>query len=468
MSAADITREVMSHFDALAGDAHLTIVLGAGASASVGLPDWDTFAVRVAVASGIVPHESAGRLLLQRQDPMIVLEGARQRSGDRWSDILRHALYGDTLEEPELPSTLHLAAAGHFFSSAGRTTLATLNFDTLLESALLSDAPVVGISTDGEDVPDLPTVHHLHGYISPEDVKDAVVGFRDFADLVAQTEPWQREFLSAALARGPLLLSGTSYRDPDIRQWLHVILRDEAPSHHPVVTLVREGLGLSADEFDSLSEALVAEWEAIGLSALRLQDLADAATVIRELQYARRAEYLPPSERAQIVWTRHNQRFADLQPVYAKWLEEESARMREVIGVPVHRATLWLADARRHLARWATEGATFDGVRTLKRVPSGHDSPWIAGEAIGAEQVKLKDVERDERVRPSWWSVLAVPILVGDGVHPEFASAVVTFGLSARALKLLDRQHEWNEATEELSSTWGTRLSAVAFPQMEH
>ncbi len=457
----------MSHFDALAGAAELTIVLGAGASASVGLPDWDTFAVRVAVASGVVPDETAGRLLLQKQDPTIVLEGARERAGSRWSEILRRALYGDALEEPELPSSLHLAAAAHYFASDGRTRLATLNFDMLLESALLSDAPAVGVSTDGEDIPGMPTVHHLHGYISPDDVTDAIVGFRDFADLVADASPWQRDFLSDALGRGPLLLSGTSYRDPDIRQWLHVILRDESPPHHPVVTLVREGLGLTVEEFDSLSDALVAEWEAIGLSALRLHDLADAATVIRELQHARRPGYLPPSERAQAVFARHNQRLAELQPIYSGWLEEESTRMREVIGVPVHRATLWLADGRRRLARWATEGTTFAGIRNLKRVPSGHDSPWIAGEAVGAEEVKLKDVDRNDRISPSWRSVLAVPVFVGDGRHPDFVSAVVTFGLGARALKLLERQAEWTNATEELSRTWGTRLGAVAFPNTE-
>lgn len=224
---------------------------------------------------------------------------------------------------------------------------------------------------------------------------------------------------------------------------------------------------MTAEEFDALSDALVAEWEAIGLSALRLHDLADAATVIRELQHARHHGYQPPSERAQTVWSSHKQKFTELQSEYSAELESDAARIREMIGVPVHRATLWLADGQRHLARWATEGATFAGIRNLKRVPSGHDSPWIAGEAIGAEQVKLKDVERDDRVRPTWWSVLAVPILVSDGRHPDFATAVVTFGLGARALTLLERESEWLAATERLSTSWGTRLSAVAFPSTE-
>lgn len=465
MSAPDITREVMSNFAGLAGDAELTIVLGAGASASVGLPDWDTFAARVAVASGIVPDEQAGRLLLRKQDPTIVLEGARQRAGGDWVRILQTSLYGKELVLPDLPSSLHLAAAGHYFASGDRTTLATLNFDPLLELALLSDAEQVTIGTDGTRAPGVLTVHHLHGYLAPDDSESPIVGFRDFADLVADENPWQRDFLSQALRRGPLLFAGTSYRDPDIRHWLHVILRDEAPAHRPVVSLVREGLGLTPDEFESLSGALVAEWEAIGMRALPLHDLADAASVIRELQQLPGPGYLSPNERASIVWTRHTDRFTALQPEYAAALESDAVRLREAVGVPVHRSSLWLADGRGHLARWSTEGATFARVRDLKRVPSGHDSPWIAGEAIGAEQVKLKEVDRDDRVRPAWRSVLAVPIFVSDGQHPAFASAVVTFGLSARALTLLDRQHAWSEIIEDLSATWGTRISAVAFPQ---
>lgn len=465
MSAPDIDRDVMSNFDALAGDAELTIVLGAGASASVGLPDWDTLTVRVAVASGIVPNEDAARLLLSKQDPTILLEGARQRAGQRWDEILQVALYGERLIVPEQPSPLHLATAEHYFASNGKTTVATLNFDPLMEYALLSGAEEVITSLDGEIRHDEVTVHHLHGFLVPNDSEQTVVGFRDFADLVAHDNPWQRDFLRSALQRGPLLFSGTSYRDPDIRHWLHVILRDENPPHRPVVNLIRQSLGLTRGDFEALSDALVAEWEAIGLRALPLHDLADAATVIRELQHARDEGYLSPKERALIVWDRHTERLAALQPQYSGALEDDAQRVREALGVRVHRATLWLADGRGHLARWATEGATFARVRDLKRIPSGHDSPWIAGEAIGAEEVKIQDVDRDDRIRPSWRSVLAVPIYASDGRHPDFATGVVTFGLGGRALTLLEREDDWRTLLDHLRTSWGTRISSVAFPQ---
>lgn len=74
MSAPDIDRIVMESFAALAGDAHLTVVLGAGASAPSGLPTWDEFSTRLAVLSGLVETMEAAEVLLGKQDPTIVLE----------------------------------------------------------------------------------------------------------------------------------------------------------------------------------------------------------------------------------------------------------------------------------------------------------------------------------------------------------------------------------------------------------
>jgi hypothetical protein len=99
----------------------------------------------------------------------------------------------------------------------------------------------------------------------------------------------------------------------------------------------------------------------------------------------------------------------------------------------------------------------------MKRVPTGHDSPWISGEAMGAEKVTLKNVTRDDRVTPHWRSALAVPIMVSDGLLPSFAAAVVTFGLEATAVSAWERQSDWEAAARDLSRDWGTRLSDIAF-----
>lgn len=453
----------MDLFAAAVGDAHLTIVLGAGASAPSGLPTWDQFARRLAVMSGLVTTEGAASILLNKQDPAIVLEAACARSGNNWTAHLVEALYGE-LAAPPLPSPLHFAAAGHYLASPATTTLATLNFDTLLESALENEvSQAVLVRLDGRKIPGEPAVHHLHGALVEDDAYEPVVGYRDFADLVADKRAWQRQFLSDALARGPLLLAGTSYRDPDIRHWLHLIIRDEKPKHPALVTIVREGLGLDRDTFETIDDALAAEWESIGLTALRMQDLTDVALVVRELQYIGNDSYETPNDRARRVWTAHRRRFARLQDPYGQALVADADIVSQALGATAHRGTLWLADGQGALGRWATEGSRFRGVRHLKFVPTGHDSPWIAGEAIGREEVRLKDVERNPQVRPAWRSVLAIPIFASDGHSPDFATAVLTFGLSQSASTLLARQEEWWHVIEELNARWGTRLNDVAF-----
>lgn len=462
MSAPDIDDEIIGQFSALAGDAHLTIVLGAGASAPSGLPEWDDFATRLATSSGLVATEDVARVLLNKQDHTIILEAAHALAGERWPQLLGAALFGHGALPP-LPSPLHLAAASHLAEMPHATTLATLNFDTLLEEAVLTTGGGVVVGWDGEDEPGVPTVHHLHGVVFPNDAIGPIVGYRDYAELVSNPDAWQRRFLSAALHRGPVLLAGTSYRDPDIRHWLHVILRDEALSHTAMVTIVREGLGLDRDAFEAIKRALAAEWEAIGLTALTMQDLTDVAIVIRELQFVGTPGYQSPRDRARGTWTTHHKAFRALQHDYAQSLARDAARIATTLKVAAHRATLWLADGDGKLARWATDGHEYATVQHLKRVPTGHDSFWIAGEAIAAEEVKLKDVDRQPGVSPTWRSVLAIPIFVGDGRLPDIATAVVTFGLDEGASRLLDQDDDWSSLVEQLSTEWGARINAVSF-----
>ena len=449
----------------LAGDAHLTVILGAGASVPSGLPTWDQFARRLAVISGLVKTEDAARTLLRKQDPTIVLEAVRSRSGARWSANLDSALYGGLADDPE-PSPLHLAAAGHYLASPRATTLATLNFDTLLESAILSTGArevVARLAEEFDPKTEDLAVHHLHGAVLGGRAYSPVVGYRDFAELVADDHAWQHTFLRHALERGPLLLAGTSYRDPDIRHWLHLVVRDERPRYPALVTIVREGLALDRQTFEEIDEALAFEWESIGLRALRMHDLADIALVLRELRFIGEPAYRAPNERARQVWDSHARRFRRLQREYSELLAKDAATITKALGAPAHRGTLWLANARGKLARWATEGIVHGSVRDLKLVPTGHDSPWIAGEAIGAEGVKVRDVEREQRVTPTWRSVLAVPVFVGDGELPDFTCAVLTFGLAQSAGSVVSQQERWWHTVEELSDAWGGRLSGVAF-----
>ena len=119
MSAADISNDLLESFAPLVRDeAHLTFVLGAGASAPSGLPMWDEFARRVALSSGLVDSETAAGLLLSRQDPALVLEGAHAAAGDRWEDLLVEALYRGEFDPVPCSSRAHRTGTRIFGSGS--------------------------------------------------------------------------------------------------------------------------------------------------------------------------------------------------------------------------------------------------------------------------------------------------------------------------------------------------------------
>ena len=100
---------------------------------------------------------------------------------------------------------------------------------------------------------------------------------------------------------------------------------------------------------------------------------------------------------------------------------------------------------------------------TMKRVPIGHDSSWIAGKAMGSEKAEVIDITKDFSTSPRWRSALAIPIIVSDGRFPSFTTAVLTVGLDSPAIAVWEAQSTWEPLAREISQTWGTRLSDIAF-----
>lgn len=468
MSAHDIDDQDLAPFVELARKGHLTMLLGAGASVPSGLPSWDEFATRLLVSSGAVEQQRHAELLVGRQDPSIALEAARVSAGTAWNHCLAEALYQGV--EPQ-PASLHLAVAGHYVATGpSRTTLATLNFDVLLELAIEHDVGAnVYVVFEGEGALDEYRVSHLHGAVFPPSLPkplaiEPVVTFSDLADLVASENAWQYQFLRNALDRGGLLIIGSSYRDPDIRHWLHLVMtRGSKPTNAAFVMLVREALDIGRKDFDAMRGALATEWEALGLSVVTLQDFADAASIVRELQHLGVAGYRSPASRAKEVWKAHARRMARLQPVYSNKLRRDARYLSSETGTSVRNATLWLADGGGQVARWSSQDRLYRRVGELRRVASGYDSDWYAGQALGAEKIVVKDRDPTRELTRSWRSVLAIPVYVGDGSLPEFASAVVTFGLSITREHYLQRQDKWDSLATEIATQWGTRLSDVAF-----
>lgn len=433
MSAADLDAETIDALRPLAVD-RLSVLLGAGASAGAGLPGWDALAQRLLLESGVADSEEEAAAFLARQDAMLAAEAAKASATD-FPSALRKALYGDG-DEPE-PAVLHLAAGALSASrDPGMVQLHTLNFDRLLGVALrraLDESGSKAVVHERAESAQGPVgsyvVNHLHGILPADPVPSSrgiVLTLGDFVELGAQPHPWQVSALQDSVQKGPLVLAGTSYRDPDIRQWLNDVERD----HEVVVLLAREALGLDRTTFDRLKPALEAQWQAIGVRPITLHDHADAAQALRELLYLNLADYRSPRDRAREIWDAQQVHFADRQLEHNRQLQTDLDRLRTHLG-PEANLTLWLADGSGQLARWAAPDRVYVDPARLRHVDVGFDSAWVAGQCLGRDDLLAVDLEGPRGPTQRWRSVVAAPIAVQVDGGPAFSSAVLTFGQPA-------------------------------------
>lgn len=457
MSAPDITAETMGQFRDSGVEKHSTILLGAGASITSGLPSWDDFAIRLLVSSGSVDEDSA-ELLLKRQDPIIAVEAARTGGELEWGQQLRDALYTGVKPLNSLsPSPLHLAAVGHYLERQDSSSLVTLNFDVLLES-------VLEIETDGE--PNSVTnsaerigqhsVHHLHSIITPDRTEDVVLTLNDFTTLIEQQDSWQVNFLNSAVSKGSLIIAGMSYRDPDLRQWLHAALKNNPKNHKAFVLLAREGFDVSKTGFEKLKRALSNQWSAIGLHPVLMQDHTDAAQIIRELDYVKRDDYISPQERCRLIWEAHVRNFDELQAQYVHELSKNTEMLKQVFNVGKLDLTIWLSNGDGGLVRWASQDRTYRTLDALRVVETGHDSPWIAGQALAKDDQVVRDLTQHPTRR--WKSVVAFPLPVAHPQLPMVSSAVITVGLPIEQQGYEGDSEIWADVVGEIANEWAFRL----------
>ncbi len=460
MSAADLSAAMINELTPLAVE-RMGVLLGAGASEAAGLPGWDRLAERLLIESAVASDPDEAKAFLARQDAMLAAEAARASAPD-WLAVLRKALYGNE-DEPE-PAVLHLAAAGLAVTQdPGMVQLHTLNFDPLLGTALRraldevgSSAPVHERAEDAAGPVGHYVINHLHGILpadAAEPARGIVLTLRDFAELGAVKHPWQVASLQDSVQKGPLVLAGTSYRDPDIRQWLH----DTPKVHEVVVLLAREGLDLDRDTFTRVMPALEAQWRAIGVRPIVMNDHSDAAQALRELPHVHDAGYLPPQDRARTIWSSQLAAFPALQRQHSEQLRLDLDKLRAHLG-PESNLTLWLADGDGRLARWAAPDRTYVDPARLRFADVGYDSPWVAGRCLGRDDLLAVDLTGPRGATQRWRSVVAAPVVVEVHGGPAFASGVLT-SASPDALGGHDVE-QWQDALTQLAAEWGDRLSA--------
>lgn len=466
MSGAEIDDSVIDVLRDLASGNQFSVLLGAGASAGAGLPDWDTLSRELLLRSGAIDDEDTATAFLAAQDPALAAEAARISAGAEWEATLVGALY-DGAPTHLRPSALHLATANLAFAKPpGNVQLFTLNFDLLIEHALELIADELGesiscftrTSASPRAERDSFEIHHLHGAVDPvaRTARDVVLTLSEFNSLVANKHPWQVSALHEALQRGPLILAGTSYRDPDIRAWLSQL--DIATKSNVVVFLARQGLGLNREQFTSVQDALIEQWEAIGVKPIITQDHADAAQALLELPYVTNSGYQTPKQRTMDLWQICANNFQELQKEHSSILESDVAALKTSVGDAAN-LVLWLSNGNGQVVRWSAPDRIYKHLSSLRTVPTGHDSPWIVGKCLGSNDLlgeNLRELSDDIR---RWRYVLAIPIVVERTGGPPF-----TFGAITAALKEEPDQDDidrWIAVLEPLVEAWSGRLSSL-------
>jgi len=217
---ADNVRDLIAH-ELVQG--HLTLVLGAGVSRAIGLPQWDQ------LLSGL--ETDAGVARASKATPWQRADAVRHALGTdaRLKEATHAWLYRDVdlVKDSAKPLLLALGAILTSASRTGPTTTITLNYDDVLEQYLEIHGNVVEVDHDArQKVPGGNMVlWHPHGYLPQYDLTRAseriVLDTGSFARIIAH-EQWQ-QLLVSQLRRSFCLFVGLSGDDIHLEKHLNFL-----------------------------------------------------------------------------------------------------------------------------------------------------------------------------------------------------------------------------------------------------
>jgi hypothetical protein len=208
----------------------VTLLLGAGVSKGLGLPDWKSLVERCEAALGVDPgatDESSATLMRRIDD----CKDVATEKGASFLDIVHNELYRDLGAEGTYPDSVltrrMLIALGALTMSSSRGSVSdvlTLNFDDALEWYLelhgFRTQVVVSVPEMARADVDV-RVHHIHGFLPLDESVTRSTGilfsYQELLERLREsgTEPWS-VLLASQLQSRVLLVVGSSMRDIDL------------------------------------------------------------------------------------------------------------------------------------------------------------------------------------------------------------------------------------------------------------
>lgn len=283
----------------------LMILTGAGTSAEVGLPVWadlvndmlaevleERFGEHASALRERVTGEKGRDNLLAAAETVVAL----LENEEELADLIREHLYQGDDPDQMVPGELARAVARLQRVAGDRLVLSTLNYDRLVEQALRAEGYSASSIRSyvrsrapenmaaGVEAP----VFHLHGLITADDAKQAVLTESDYQRMQAGSASWQERWVVDCLETRTCLFLGSSMADPNLLRWLykHRQVADN-PRHYAAFTRDESLAGSPAlrDDFEAMDRA---RWLRVGVVPLYADHRADIAQFVHEVALRRK------------------------------------------------------------------------------------------------------------------------------------------------------------------------------------
>jgi hypothetical protein len=382
---------------------HLTVIVGAGVSIEAGLPSWDALVRRLVedVARKELAAGERAEWVEQAIEPGLTAAGAVVQAltpPPKLRRLLTRSLYGSAPPSSYHAGRLAQEIAGMKRALGDNMTLATLNYDVLLEEALgSSSSGDVDSFVDGRrERNGRPAVYHLHGRLAPR-VRTGRIILSDADYVAAQAEEsWPESFVAQSLADSTCLFVGVSLRDPNLIRWLH---RYHGTDHPHLAVFVRQSVPrIKPAVRAALERATRVRWQEYGVEVVWADYFGELAQVIHELTLRRTGQTVLPYDvraRQRLAAGRRNvvpgrRRFASAQRTVGALLDALVGAARDMLeagGVEAHDEkfglALWALDRTNgRIEHWASADRYLRQRGDVREIPLAYDSRWVAVQAV--------------------------------------------------------------------------------------
>ena len=183
----------------------ITLFLGAGVSASAGVPAWNTLLEELCIRKGISKFDADVNSIVKGR---VVIDKYKEQNKaleltDFYNDM-RSVLYQNVRESKLIKSII------------------TYNYDNLIEEEINKEQNKCQSIFDKTRTSQMP-VYHVHGYIAKEEGQSPIVlGEQEYHDIYAESYNWGSVEQLHALCRTSCFFIGLSMSDPNLRRLLDI------------------------------------------------------------------------------------------------------------------------------------------------------------------------------------------------------------------------------------------------------